>query len=182
MPHVHFPMQSGSDRVLRAMHRPYSAARYEAIIGELRAARPGLAVTTDIIVGFPGETEADYQETRAMTDRIGFDNAFVFRYSPRRDTPAATMPDQLPEEVKELRNKDLLEVVNAHARARHDALVGQRVEILCEGRSKTNPLRLSGRTPTNKIVVFEGGPEHVGRIFDVRVAHSSGFTLYGECD
>ncbi len=139
-------------------------------------------MTTDIIVGFPGETDEDYQLTRAMTDRIGFDNAFVFRYSPRKDTPAATMADQVPEAIKEARNQDLLDVVNAHARAGHDALVGQQVEILCEGPSKTNPLRLSGRTPTNKIVVFEGRPRHVGRIFDVRVVHSSGFTLYGECD
>ena len=182
MPHVHFPMQSGSDRILRAMHRPYTSARYESLIAELRAARPGLAVTTDIIVGFPGETEEDYQQTRALTDRIGFDNAFVFRYSPRRDTPAATMAGQVPEETKEARNQDLLSVVNAHARARHDALVGEEVSILCEGPSKTNPQRLTGRTPGNKIVVFEGRPRHVGQIFDVRVVRSSGFTLYGECD
>ena len=96
MPHVHFPMQSGSDRVLRAMRRPYTAARYLDLVERLRAARPGMAITTDIIVGFPGETEEDYQATRALTDRIGFDNAFVFRYSPRRDTPAATMPASFP--------------------------------------------------------------------------------------
>ncbi len=182
MPHVHFPMQSGSDRILRAMHRPYTSARYEGLIEQLRAARPGMAVTTDIIVGFPGETDEDYQQTRALTDRLGFDNAFVFRYSPRKDTPAATMEGQVPEEVKEARNQDLLSVVNAHARARHDALVGARVDILCEGPSKTNPQRLSGRTPANKIVVFEGRPRHVGQIFGVRVVYSSGFTLYGECD
>ena len=182
MPHVHFPMQSGSDRILRAMHRPYKAAGYEGLIGRLRAARPGMAVTTDIIVGFPGETEDDYQQTRALTDRIRFDNAFVFRYSPRKDTPAATLDGQLPEEVKEARNHDLLAVVNAHAKAKLAALVGRRVEILCEGPSKTNPRRLTGRTPENKIVVFEGRPRQVGQIFDVRVAHSSGFTLYGECD
>ncbi len=183
MPHVHFPMQSGSDRMLRAMHRPYKAAVYEGLIGQLRAARPGIAVTTDIIVGFPGETDEDYQETRALTDRIGFDNAFVFRYSPRKDTPAATMTDQVPEPIKEARNQDLLNnVVNVHARAKHAALVGREVEILCEGPSKTNPRRLTGRTPGNKIVVFEGHPRQVGQIFPVRVVHSSGFTLYGECD
>ncbi len=181
MPHVHFPMQSGSDRVLRAMHRPYKSAVYEGLIAQLRAARPGIAITTDIIVGFPGETEEDYQETRALTNRLGFDNAFVFRYSPRKDTPAATLAGQIPEPVKEARNQDLLDVVNAHARARHAALVGQEVEILCEGPSKTNPRRLTGRTPGNKIVVFEGHPRQVGQIFPVRVVHSSGFTLYGEC-
>ncbi len=182
MPHVHFPMQSGSDRVLRAMHRPYKSAVYEGLIAQLRAARPDIAVTTDIIVGFPGETEEDYQQTRALTDRIGFDNAFVFRYSPRKDTPAATLADQVPEPVKEARNHDLLSVVNRHAKARLAVLTGQGVEILCEGPSKTNPRRLTGRTPQNKIVVFEGHPRQVGQIFDVRVAHASGFTLYGECD
>ncbi len=182
MPHVHFPMQSGSDRILRLMHRPYSSAKYLDLIERLRAARPGMAITTDIIVGFPGETEEDYQATRALTDRIGFDNAFVFRYSPRRDTPAATMDGQLSEEVKEARNQDLLSVVNAHAKAKHAALIGERVEILCEGPSKTNPLRLTGRTPGNKIVVFEGHPRQVGQVFEVQVVHSSGFTLYGECD
>ena len=181
MPHVHFPMQSGSDRVLRAMHRPYTSARYLDLIERLRAARPGMAITTDIIVGFPGETEEDYQATRALTDRIGFDNAFVFRYSPRRDTPAALMDGQLSEEVKEARNQDLLSVVNAHAKAKHAALVGQRVEILCEGPSKTNPHRLTGRTPGNKIVVFEGHPRQIGQVFELPVVHSSGFTLYGDC-
>jgi tRNA-2-methylthio-N6-dimethylallyladenosine synthase len=180
--HIHLPMQSGSDRILRLMRRPYTAARYLELVEQLRAARPGIAITTDIIVGFPGETEEDYQQTRALTDRIGFDNAFVFRYSPRRDTPAASMDGQLPEEVKEARNQDLLLVVNAHARAKHDALVGSRAEILCEGPSKNNAQRLGGRTRTNKIVVFEGRPRHVGQIFEVKIVHSSGFTLYGECD
>ena len=180
MPHIHFPMQSGSDRILRAMRRPYTAARYLELIEQLRAARPGIAITTDIIVGFPGETDEDYRQTRELTDRIGFDNAFVFRYSPRRDTPAATMDGQVSEEIKEARNHDLLEVVNAHARRKHAELVGQSVEILCEGPSKTNAQRLGGRTRTNKIVVFEGRPRHVGRIFELKVVHSSGFTLYGE--
>ncbi len=180
--HIHFPMQSGSDRILRAMRRPYTAARYFELIEQLRAARPGIAITTDIIVGFPGEMDEDYQETRALTDRIGFDNAFVFRYSPRRDTPAASMDGQVSEEIKEARNQDLLEVVNAHARRKHAELVGQSVEILCEGPSKNNPLRLSGRTRANKIVVFEGGPRHVGQIFNLKIAHSSGFTLYGEIE
>ncbi len=180
MPHIHFPMQAGSDRILRAMRRPYTAARYLDLIEQLRAARPGIAITTDIIVGFPGEKDEDYRQTRELTDRIGFDNAFVFRYSPRRDTPAALLDGQLSEEVKEARNQDLLEVVNAHARRKHAELVGRRVEILCEGPSKTNAQRLSGRTPTNKIVVFEGRPRHVGQIFELNVVHSSGFTLYGE--
>jgi tRNA-2-methylthio-N6-dimethylallyladenosine synthase len=181
MPHVHFPLQSGSNRILRAMRRPYTAARYEDLISRLRAARPGIAVTTDVIVGFPGETEEDYQLTRSLVDRIGFDNAFIFRYSPRQATPAATMADQVPEEVKEARNQDLLNLVNAHAKARLALCVGRTVEILCEGPSKTNPHRLTGRTPDNKIVVFEGPARLIGQRFEVRIAHSSGFTLYGDC-
>ena len=180
--HVHLPLQSGSDPVLRAMHRPYTAAKYLALVAALRAARPGIAITTDIIVGFPGETEEDYRLTRDLADRIGFDNAFVFRYSPRTGTPAAAMAGQVEEAVKEARNADLLEVINAHARAKHAEMVGQEVEILCEGPSKHNPQRLSGRTRGNKIVVFTGEAQLAARLLRVRVMHSSGFTLYGEYD
>jgi tRNA-2-methylthio-N6-dimethylallyladenosine synthase len=179
MPHVHFPLQSGSDRILKAMHRGYTADKYFTLTEKLRAARPGLAITTDIIVGFPGETDADYVATRELTERVGFDNAFVFKYSPRRDTPAAAMDGQVPEAVKEERNHDLLAVVNRLAKAKGDALVGQRVEVLCEGPSKTNPDRLSGRSPGNKIVIFEGDARHIGEVFDVRIERSSGFSLYG---
>ena len=178
--HVHLPLQSGSDRILRAMHRPYTAARYAALVGALRAARPGIAITTDLIVGFPGETEEDYRQTRDLADRIGFDNAFVFRYSPRTGTPAAAMTGQIEESVKEARNQDLLEVINSHARRKHGELVGREVEILCEGPSKSNPQRLSGRTRGNKIVVLAGEPGLEGRLLNVRIVHSSGFTLYGE--
>jgi len=146
MPHVHFPLQSGSDRILKAMHRGYTAEKYYTLIERLRAARPDIAITTDVIVGFPGETDEDYTATRALVERIEFDNAFVFKYSPRRDTPAATMEAQVPEHVKEARNHDLLDVVNLFAKKKGEALVGKRVEILCEGTSKTNVERLSGRT------------------------------------
>jgi tRNA-2-methylthio-N6-dimethylallyladenosine synthase len=178
--HVHLPLQSGSDRILRRMRRGYTAEAYLRLVDDLREARPGIAITTDIIVGFPGETDEDYAETRAIADRIGFDNAFVFRYSPRRDTPAAIMLEQVPEETKEFRNQDLLTVINRHSREKLDAQVGRRVEILCEGRSKNNPNRLTGRTRTNKIVVFEGSARHVGEIFDVRIASASASTLYGD--
>ncbi len=180
MPHVHLPLQSGSDRLLKAMHRGYTAAKYFALTEALRRARPDLAITTDIIVGFPGETEEDYAATRELVERVGFDNAFVFRYSPRRDTPAATMPDQLSEEVKEARNQDLLKVVDALAKAKSAELVGKRVEILCEGASKRNTERLTGRTPGNKVVIIEGGDRHVGQVFEVEITRSTGFTLYGD--
>ena len=115
-----------------------------------------------------------------MVDRVGFDNAFVFRYSQRRDTPAASMQDQVAEETKEFRNQDLLSVVNRHSKEKLNAHIGRRVEILCEGRSKNNPSRLTGRTRTNKIVVFEGSPRHIGEIFDVHIGSASASTLYGD--
>ena len=181
--HVHLPLQSGSDAVLKRMHRPYSSAKFEELVARIRAARPGIAVTTDIIVAFPGETEEQYQETRALCERVRFDNAFVFRYSKRRGTPAAEMEEalQLPEAVKEQRNQDLLGVINEIALEGYRKLVGTDVEILCEGPSKTNELRLTGRTRTNKIVVFDGNPaRHVGEIFDVRINELSHFTLFGD--
>jgi tRNA-2-methylthio-N6-dimethylallyladenosine synthase len=146
----------------------------------LREARPDIALTTDVIVGFPGETDEDYAASRDLVQRVGFDNAFIFRYSPRRDTPAAAMADQVPEVVKEERNQDLLRTVDALAIAKGEALVGHRVEILCEGPSRTNEARLMGRSPGNKIVIFEGSERHIGEIFEVAVQRSSGFSLYGD--
>jgi tRNA-2-methylthio-N6-dimethylallyladenosine synthase len=179
MPHVHLPLQSGSNRILKAMHRTYTAEKYFDLAQRIRATRPDIALTTDVIVGFPGETDADYAATRELVERIGFDNAFIFRYSKRRDTPAAEMADQVPEPVKEERNQDLLRVIDASAIASGEALVGKRVEILCEGPSKTNPERLMGRSPGNKIVIFEGSDRHIGEVFDVQIERSSGFSLYG---
>ncbi len=180
MPHAHLPLQSGSDRILKAMHRAYTAEKYFSLTEKLRAARPDIALTTDVIVGFPGETDADYAATRELYQRVGFDNAFIFRYSPRRDTPAATLDDPVPESVKEERNQDLLRVVDDLAKARAEVFVGQRVEILCEGVSRTNDATLMGRTGGNKIVIFEGGERHIGEIFEVKITRSSGFSLYGD--
>ncbi|TLD72712.1 tRNA (N6-isopentenyl adenosine(37)-C2)-methylthiotransferase MiaB [Phragmitibacter flavus] len=181
--HVHLPLQSGSDAILKRMHRPYTTARFEELVAKIREARPGIAVTTDIIVGFPGETEENYLETRALCDRVKFENAFIFRYSKRRGTPAAEMDEsiQVSERVKEERNQDLLALVNGHVQAKYAELVGQKVEILCEGPSKTVSTRLMGRTRTNKIVVFDGNPaRHVGQIFDVQVSGFENFTLYAD--
>jgi tRNA-2-methylthio-N6-dimethylallyladenosine synthase len=177
--HVHLPLQSGSDRILKAMHRTYTAEKYRALVNHIRASRPGVAITTDIIVGFPGEEENDYAQTRSLTEQIQFDNAFIFRYSTRRDTPAATMPNQVPEQVKEERNQDLLEVVNKSVRRANEKLVGHDVEILCEGPSRTNAARLSGRTRTNKVVVFEGAENQIGETFNVHIERANGFSLYG---
>jgi tRNA-2-methylthio-N6-dimethylallyladenosine synthase len=178
--HVHFPLQSGSDRILRRMHRPYKAEKFVALCERMKEARPDLAISTDIIVGFPGETEDDHEATKDVVRRVGFDHAFVFRYSPRRGTPAADLPDQLPERVKEDRNQDLLRLVESISAPKFAALVGQEVEILCDGPSKRNADRLSGRTSTNRIVIFEGNERHIGQMFPVRVQESTGHTLYGD--
>ena len=180
MEHIHLPLQSGSDRILKAMHRPYSSAAYRKLVADLRASRPGIAISTDIIVGFPGETEEDYKASRDLAEEVEFDGAFIFRYSKRADTPAAEMEDQLPETIKEARNKDLLSVVNASASRHLDACVGTHQEILCEGPSRNDPLRLAGRTRTNKIVIFEGGSRFHGEIFDIAITSASASTLYGD--
>ena len=177
--HVHIPLQSGSNKILKAMHRAYTAEKYIDLVHRIRQTRKGIAITTDIIVGFPGETESDYKLTRDLVEQIQFDNAFVFRYSPRRDTPAAEMEEQVEEPIKEERNQDLLRVVDESARRAGERLVGRDLEVLCEGRSKTNPARLMGRTRTNKIVVFEGDDKLAGEIFEVRIQQANGFSLYG---
>jgi tRNA-2-methylthio-N6-dimethylallyladenosine synthase len=177
--HLHLPVQSGSNRILKAMHRTYTAEKYADLVRQVRDARKGIATTTDIIVGFPGETDDDFNQTRALVEEIKFDNAFVFRYSPRRDTPAAGMADQVDERIKERRNHHLLEIVNESARRINERLVGRTLEVLCEGPSKTNRSRLMGRTRTNKIVLFEGPEEFVGVLVDVRIERATGFSLYG---
>jgi tRNA-2-methylthio-N6-dimethylallyladenosine synthase len=176
--HVHLPVQSGSDRILKAMHRPYTAEKYRSLVERIRATRPEIAITTDVIVGFPGETDGDYQQTRDLVEEIQFDNALVFRYSTRQDTPAATMP-QIDERIKEERNQGLLKVVDTAAQRINARLVGRDLEILCEGLSRTNASRLMGRTRTNKIVIFEGEPQLAGQLVEIHIAEASGFSLYG---
>jgi tRNA-2-methylthio-N6-dimethylallyladenosine synthase len=178
--HIHLPLQSGSNRILKSMHRTYTAEKYLALVDRIRTVTPSMALTTDIIVGYPGETDTDYAMTRELVDRVGFDNAFIFKYSQRKDTPAASMEHQVPDTVKESRNHDLLDLVDRWARLRNKPFVGKEVEILCEGTSKTNPNRLVGRTRGNKIVVFEGSRAHIGTLTKIRVGHSTGYTLYGE--
>ena len=177
--HVHLPLQSGSNKILKAMHRAYTAEKYVDLVRRIRRARDCIAITTDIIVGFPGETEDDYKQTRDLVEEIQFDNAFVFRYSPRRDTPAAAMTDQIEEHTKEARNQDLLRLVNESTRRAGERLVGQCVEVLCEGPSKTNPARLMGRTSTNKIVLFERDNELIGELVDIQIERAIGFSLCG---
>ena len=179
---AHIPVQSGSDRVLKLMHRGYTRERYVEIVEKLRSIRPEIGVSTDLISGFPGETEDDFQETLSLVREVGFDQAYVFKYSERRDTPAAIMPNQCPQEVREERNSRLLAQVNAAAEVRFKRHIGNKMQILVEGPSKRNPARYSGRTRCNKIVVFDGSERHRGQVMDVLITRVGSFTLYGNPD
>ncbi|MES1180240.1 MAG: tRNA (N6-isopentenyl adenosine(37)-C2)-methylthiotransferase MiaB [Verrucomicrobiota bacterium] len=177
---AHIPLQSGSDRLLKLMHRGYTRERFLGIIQKLRQAKPGIGITTDIIVGFPGETEEDFEQTLSLCREVQFDNAYIFKYSPRRDTPAAEMPDQVPQEIREERNHRLLELVNEIAARKYDTFIGRQVEILVEGPSKKNAARYTGRTRCNRIVLFDGSARHQGQLMDVKIERTGSFTLYGD--
>jgi tRNA-2-methylthio-N6-dimethylallyladenosine synthase len=177
---AHLPVQSGSNRVLKRMHRGYTRERYAGIIEKLRRARPEIGITTDLIVGFPGETEEDFEQTLALAREMQFDNAYIFKYSQRRDTPAADLPDQVPQPIREGRNQRLLEVINEIGKRKYSALVGRQAQILVEGPSKKNPARMTGRTRCNKIVVFNGSERHRGKLLDVNITRAGSFTLYGD--
>jgi tRNA-2-methylthio-N6-dimethylallyladenosine synthase len=177
---AHLPVQSGSDRVLKLMHRGYTRARYLRLVEKLRQVRPEIGIMTDFIVGFPGETEDDFEQTLSLAREVEFDQAYIFKYSPRRDTPAAAMPVQVPQKVREERNQRLLAVINEIAGRRYAALVGRQMQILVEGPSKKNPARMAGRTRCNKIVVFDGSERHRGQLLDVKITRAGSFTLYGD--
>ncbi len=177
---AHLPAQSGSDRILKAMHRGYTRERFLGIIEKLRRVQPRIGITTDLIVGFPGETGEDFAQTLSLVREAQFDNAYLFKYSPRKDTPAAAMPDQVPSAVKEERHARLLEEINAIGRRCYNQRVGETMQILVEGPSKNNPARLMGRTRCNKIVVFEGHERHRGQLMDLRIKRAGSFTLYGD--
>jgi tRNA-2-methylthio-N6-dimethylallyladenosine synthase len=176
--HAHLPLQSGSTRILKAMRRTYSGERYLRLVDELRSAITDLALTTDLIVGFPGETDDDFRETLSAVEEIGFDGAFTFVYSPRAGTEAAGMADQVPEEVKHARIEELIEVVQRVAAARNAERVGRVEEVLVEGPSRTDPAFLRGRTRRNTTVNF-AGTAAPGDLVDVRIEESSSTTLRG---
>jgi tRNA-2-methylthio-N6-dimethylallyladenosine synthase len=177
---AHLPVQSGSNRILKAMHRGYTRERYLDLVARLRAIQPEIGVSTDLIVGFPGEAEGDFEETASLVREVGFDMVFLFKYSPRRDTPAASMPEQLPDEIIEERHRRLLAVINEVGRRRYERFVGRKVEILVEGPSHRNPARFEGRTRCHKIVVFPGSERHRGQLMEVRIERVGTFTLYGD--
>jgi tRNA-2-methylthio-N6-dimethylallyladenosine synthase len=176
--HAHLPLQSGSTRVLKAMRRTYSRERYLRLVDELRAAIPDLALTTDIIVGFPGETEQDFEETIEVVEEVGYDGAFTFVYSPRHGTEAAAMPDQVPADVKRERIERLVEVVQRIAHERNGERIGRVEEVLVEGASRTDPSLLRGRTRRNTTVNF-AGTIVPGELVNVRIEGATSTTLRG---
>jgi tRNA-2-methylthio-N6-dimethylallyladenosine synthase len=178
--YFHLPLQSGSNRVLERMNRGYTRERYLELIAEIRDAVPAMAFSTDLIVGFPGETEGDFAQTLEMVERVGYDNVFVFRFSRRPGTPAATMPDQVADDVKASRNRRLLEAAAAVSAERSGRLVGRTVEVLVDGTSKKNAGELSGRTRCNRVVNFDGqGNVSVGELASVRIDQALPHSLRG---
>jgi tRNA-2-methylthio-N6-dimethylallyladenosine synthase len=176
--HIHLPLQSGSSRILKAMRRTYGRERFLDRVALIREHVPDVALSTDVIVGFPGETEADFAETLAVVDAVGFDSAFTFVYSPRRETEAADMAGQIPHEVKSERMERLVELVQRRARERAQRFVGRTMEVLVEGSSRTDPTRLRGRTRHNKAVNFEG-VARPGELVWVDVERATSQTLLG---
>jgi tRNA-2-methylthio-N6-dimethylallyladenosine synthase len=177
--HIHLPLQSGSSRILKAMRRTYNRERYLDRVAMIRELVPDCALTTDIIVGFPGETEADFEETMEVVDTVGYDSAFTFIYSPRRETEAATLPGQIPHELASERMGRLVELVQQHASERAQRFVGRTMEVLTEGPSRTDPSRLRGRIRHNKTVHFSGVAAP-GELTDVEIASATSTTLAGE--
>ena len=168
-PQVHLPVQSGSDRILAAMKRGYTSLEFLSIIRKLKAARPDICLSSDFIVGYPGETEADFERTMKLVERVGFDQSFCFIYSPRPGTPAADLDDDTPHEVKVARLTRLVDLLQTHTDAISQAMVGTRQQILVEGFSKKDPNELRGRTANNRVVNFAGPRDLVGQMVPVEI-------------
>lgn len=177
--HFHLPLQSGSDKILSAMNRHYDKKQYLETVRYLRERMPDITITTDIIVGFPGETDKDFEDTLDMLREVRYDMIFSFIYSPRKGTPAAEM-EQLPEKVKSERFARLLEVQNRISLEKNLPLVGRTVSVLCDGVSKNNDALLSGRTEGNKIVFFEGERSDEGKYLNIKIDRAEAFALYGK--
>ncbi|MEY4757072.1 MAG: hypothetical protein RJA34_1970 [Pseudomonadota bacterium] len=178
--HLHLPVQHGSDRILMAMKRGYTAMEYKSTIRKLRSIRPNMAFSSDFIVGFPGETEDDFNKMMKLIDDVGFDNSFSFIFSPRPGTPAANLPDETPHEVKLRRLQHLQGVINANIARISESRLGTEQRILVEGTSKRDTQELMGRTECNRVVNFDGSPRLIGQLIDVRITETRTFSLRGE--
>ncbi|HAV12459.1 MAG TPA: tRNA (N6-isopentenyl adenosine(37)-C2)-methylthiotransferase MiaB [Opitutae bacterium] len=178
--YLHFPMQSGSDRILKAMRRPYSIERFRGIIDQIRKVRSDMYISTDIIVGFPGETEEDFELTRKHFEEIGFDMAYLFKYSVRPDTTAEPLGDPITKELKEERNQVLLEILARSSLRRNQALIGKIEDVLFEGPAKKGEDMFVGRTRGNRVVIVKASSRLVGQLVPVRFSRVTANTLYGE--
>lgn len=178
--YIHLPVQSGSDAVLKAMNRKYDRERYFTLVEKLRDAVPDIAISTDIIVGFPGETEKNFEDTLDLAERVGYDSAFTFLYSIREGTPAAKSPDQIPEEIKHQRFNRLVEVINESAAAKNAAYVGTVRQVLTDGKSRNGSSAWEGRTDSFKLVNFPGGDDLEGKFVNVKITGANTFSLTGE--
>lgn len=178
--HFHLPIQSGSNRILKKMNRGYTREDYLDLIKRIKEAIPDASITTDFIVGFPGETEEDFAETIDIVKRVRFDMAFTFIYSPRTGTPAAKMPEQIPEDRKKERLERLMELQNRISLENNQKLVGEVLEVLVDGESKNNPEMYSGRDRKNKLVIFSKKEGIKGEIVPVKINKAQSFTLFGE--
>ena len=178
--HLHLPVQSGSDRVLAAMKRGHTVLEYKSIIRRVRAVRPDICITSDFIVGFPGETEQDFEATLKLIDEVGFDNSFSYLFSPRPGTPAAEMRDDTPHEVKAARLKRLQDKLSSLEDAVGQSMLGSVQRVLVEGISKKDVLELAGRTDNNRVINFRGSPGMIGRFVDVSVTEVVRHSLRGE--
>ena len=180
VPFLHLPVQAGSDRLLAAMKRGYTTLEFKSVVRKLRAARPGLTLSSDFIVGFPGETEEDFEKTMKLIEDVGFDTAFSFVYSRRPGTPAADLHDDTPQEVKLKRLQRLQALINTQAAAISADMVGTVQHVLVEGRSRRDPTELTGKTANNRSVNFAGDPALIGRMLDLRITQAHSNTLRGE--
>ena len=181
--HLYLPAQHGSDRILAAMKRGYTVLEYKSVIRRLREVRPDIAVSSDFIVGFPGETEADFAALMKLINDIGYDHSFSFVFSPRPGTPAANLQDDTPHEVKLQRLQHLQATIEAHAATISEKMAGTVQRILVEGPSKKDPKELQGRTENNRVVNFDGGPNSarlIGQLIDVKIVHAFPYSLRGE--
>jgi len=177
--YVHLPVQSGSNRILRSMNRPYTREKYLEIVESLRRVRPDMYFSTDVIVGFPGETGEDFAETRSLFEAVNYDMAYVFKYSIRSGTPAADAGDQIPDEVKEARNRELLSLLEANSIRRNRLLEGSALEVLVEGRDKKG-IRFTGRTRGNRVVHFDADDRLIGQLVPLTITRTTSSVLYGE--
>jgi len=177
--HIHMPAQSGSDKILRAMNRSYTSGHYRDLLDRARSMVPGVGIASDFIVGFPGETDADFEETHRLVQDARFHNCFIFKYSPRPHTAAAKLEDNVPDEAKRERNQVLLKTQEQINTEEHAKLVGTEVEVLAEGPSRKDPTRWTGRTRDNRIVTFPGEDATPGQLVPVRIATYTPLTLFG---